>query len=88
MKLLDHHCHATKCPQNVPREMWGCKKHWFMISKSTRNEIWKYYRPGQCDDLNPSKEYLLAARKGVIEVALKENIPPDTSLYDLFLRNL
>lgn len=65
--------------------MWGCKKHWFMVPYAIRQMIWKHYRVGQCDDMNPSKPYLLAARAAVIEVANREGIKPDTLLYDRFL---
>jgi hypothetical protein len=84
--IMSHTCHVTGCPTRVPPEMWGCKKHWFMVPKSIRDRIWRSYRVGQCDDMNPSKEYCEAARDAVIAVAKKEAREPDTRLYDLFLR--
>lgn len=81
-----HRCHATGCTVVVPPTMWGCKRHWFMVPREIRNRIWKTYRVGQCDDFNPSRDYLLAAKAAVIAVAEKENIKPDTTLYDYFLR--
>jgi hypothetical protein len=65
--------------------MWGCKRHWFMVPKAIRDRIWATYRPGQCDDKNPSRAYLLAAREAVVAVAEKEGREPDTLLYDRFL---
>ena len=82
---MAHTCHATGCKTVIPPEMWGCKKHWFMVPKSIRDRIWKTYRVGQCDDMNPSKSYCLAAKDAVIAVANKEGIEPDTLLYDLFI---
>jgi hypothetical protein len=80
-----HTCHATGCNAAVPPEMWGCKKHWFMVPKPLRDRIWATYRVGQCDDMNPSRAYLETARQAVIAVARREGITPDTLLYDHFL---
>ena len=81
-----HTCHATGCQEFVPREMWGCRKHWFMLPKIMRNQIWRYYQSGQEQTGEPSKLYLLAARDAVIWVAKAEGKEPDTSLYDRLLR--
>jgi hypothetical protein len=86
--LMAHTCHATGCKTAVPPEMWGCKKHWFMVPKALRDRIWATYRVGQCDDMNPSRAYLVTAREAVIAVARRENITPDTALYDHFLADL
>ena len=80
-----HHCHATNCRVPVPPEVWGCRRHWFMVPKVIRERIWNAYRSGQCDDMNPSMAYCSAARDAVIAVAEKEGIVPDTMLYDMFL---
>lgn len=50
-----------------------------------RDRIWRAYRPGQCDDMRPSREYCEAAKAAVIAVAGREGRTPDTKLYDLFL---
>jgi hypothetical protein len=49
-----------------------CFKHWKMISKKTQRLVWLYYRPGQCDDKQPSKEWLNAANLAIEEVIQKE----------------
>lgn len=85
--MSGHHCHATNCKVPVPPEMFTCRKHWFSLPKSLRDAIWKAYRKGQCDDMNPSKEYCLAAKEAVTYLAAKENIQPETTLYDFFLRS-
>ena len=82
---MAHHCHATKCKTEVPPVMFMCRRHWFMVPLPIRNEIWATYRRGQCDDMNPSDNYCVAAKKGVEAVAKREGLEPDTSLYDLFL---
>lgn len=82
---MAHTCHATGCKANVPPEMWGCRRHWFMVPPDIRRRIWATYRPGQCDDMNPSENYLRAAKAAIIAVARREGIEPDTQLYDHFL---
>lgn len=59
----DHHCHWTGCTERVPPAKWGCKKHWFMLPKDLRDEIWRTYRPGQEVSKTPSPAYVIAALK-------------------------
>jgi hypothetical protein len=40
--------------------MHMCKRHWFMLPKRLRDEIWRTYRPGQERDKKPSAEYMAA----------------------------
>lgn len=56
-----------------------------MVPKAIRDRIWRFYRAGQCDDMNPSDSYCQAAKDAVVAVALKEGVTPDVRLYDLFL---
>lgn len=58
---MTHTCHWNDCEVAVPPKMWGCKKHWFMLPKYIRDEIWAFYRPGQEVDKQPSEAYLDAA---------------------------
>jgi hypothetical protein len=85
---VSHTCHATGCWAKVPPEMFACRRHWFMVPPKIRARIWRAYRPGQCDDMSPSKEYLRAAREAVIAVAAREGVEPDTLLYDRMLESL
>lgn len=80
-----HHCHATGCKKAVPPEMFTCRTHWYSLPKSLRDKIWRHYREGQCDDMNPSRAYCEAAKECVIFLANKEGIESDTKLYDIFL---
>lgn len=82
---MSHTCHATGCKTAVPPNMWGCKRHWFMVPKPIRDRVWATYRPGQERDKDPSVPYLKAAREAVIAVAVLEGKIPDVSLYDAFL---
>jgi hypothetical protein len=81
---MSHTCHATGCTVHVPPEMFMCKRHWFSLPKRMRDEIWRMYRQGQCDDWQISHGYAEAAREAVRFVAAKEGREPDTSVYDMF----
>ena len=84
-EVVSHHCHATNCKAAVPPEMFMCKRHWFALPKKMRDAIWREYRVGQCDDMNPSDDYCRTAKECVVFLAQKEGRVPDTALYDLFL---
>jgi hypothetical protein len=51
-------CHWPGCAAQVPPAMWGCKSHWFALPKALRDKVWRAYRPGQENDMRPSREYL------------------------------
>jgi len=70
----NHHCHWPGCEKQVPPAMWGCKKHWFMLPKELRDQIWKTFEPGQEVDCSPSREYVQAAR--AVQAWILENHPP------------
>lgn len=80
---MAHHCHATGCKTSVPPEMFMCRRHWFSLPPHMRREIWRTYRPGQCDDWRISHEYAEAARAAVRFVAAREGVEPDTTVYDM-----
>lgn len=82
---MAHTCHATDCNTPVPPEMWGCRKHWYMVPRDIRLQIVQTYREGQCKDWKPSRAYLVAARAAVVVLADREGKTPDTKLYDYFL---
>ena len=81
---MSHHCHATGCTVSTRPEMFMCRKHWFGLPKHLRDRIWATYRPGQCDDWQPSAAYCDAAMECVRFLAAKERIEPDVSLYECF----
>ena len=57
-----HTCHWPGCQKQVPPAMWGCTAHWYRLPKPLRDAIWATYRPGQEKSLDPSAEYMKAAR--------------------------
>lgn len=38
-----------------------CLRHWRMVPKDLQQFVWQHYRPGQCDDKNPSNAWFEAA---------------------------
>ena len=58
-----HSCHWPGCQKQVPPAMWGCSRHWFALPASLRVKIWRHYRPGQENDLNPNVEYIDVAKQ-------------------------
>lgn len=70
--MSEHTCHAQGCETEVPPAMFMCRRHWFMVPKAMRDEIWRTYRRGQEITKTPSLEYLDAARSAIQAVAVKE----------------
>lgn len=56
-----HHCHARGCVRSVPPEYLMCGYHWRLVPKVLQLAVWRTYRPGQCDDKRPSREWHDAA---------------------------
>ncbi len=52
--------------------MLMCKKHWFMVPTGLRVKVWAAYRPGQCDDKQPSEAWHAAADAAIAAVYEKE----------------
>lgn len=72
MSAIDHTCHAIDCAVSVAPELLMCPMHWRMVPSAVQARIWRYYRPGQCDDKSPSEEWLSAARDAINAVAERE----------------
>ncbi len=86
---MGHTCHAIGCDKEVPPEMFMCRRHWYMVPVAGRRAIWATYRPGQCDDWNPSGAYCRNAARAVRIVAEKEGRTvtgdePELKLYEYF----
>ena len=58
-----HECHWPGCKEQCPPAMWGCRRHWFSLPKDLRDLIWAAYVPGQERRLDPSRDYLKAAKE-------------------------
>jgi hypothetical protein len=70
---MRHRCHAPNCTVPVHPKMHMCKKHWYMLPRALRAEIWRTYRPGQERDKMPSAEYMEAVRKTTAFIAASES---------------
>lgn len=84
---MPHTCHAIGCSKRVPPDLFLCKPHWFQLPARLRSLIWRHYRPGQCDDMNITREYAKAAKECLLALAKKEGREisgnePELTLYD------
>jgi hypothetical protein len=72
--MSDHTCHATSCPVEVPPKMLMCKKHWGMVPKPIRNQVWATYQFGQENGTGPipSAAWHRAADRAICAVADQE----------------
>lgn len=73
-RAANHHCHAHGCDEKVPPELLMCSRHWKRVPKKLQKAVWANYRPGQCDDMSPSKEWHKAADAAILAVAKKEGL--------------
>lgn len=68
-------CMWPGCDAMVQPKMWGCMRHWFMLPKLLRDQIWAAYHPGQETDGRVSREYAIAAM--AVRDWVFANHPPD-----------
>lgn len=59
-------CAATGCQEEVAREMLMCRRHWFMVPRSLRKQVWDGYRGRLGSD------YAHAVQRAVDAVARQE----------------
>lgn len=67
-----HHCHASGCAVHTAPDLLMCRKHWYMVPRPLQLAVWRTYRRGQCEDMNPSSAWHTAADAAIGAVALKE----------------
>lgn len=80
---MQHLCHAIGCSNRVPPKFLMCGPHWFMVPIMIRRDVWRWYKPGQEDNLNPRQEWIDAAKKAINHVAQlegKQPLPEDVVL--------
>jgi len=65
-------CHALDCDKQVPPKMFMCKRHWFMVPRILRTQVWRHYRPGQEIDKQPTEAYLKITTEAIKAVAERE----------------
>lgn len=67
-----HTCHAMGCEVPVDPTFLMCRPHWRRVPFPIQREVWKHYREGQCDDKRPSGEWMIAAERAIVAVAVYE----------------
>jgi len=69
---MSHICHALNCDKQVPPKLFMCRKHWYMVPRILRAEVWRHYRPGQEIDKQPTEKYLKVTAEAITAVAKGE----------------
>jgi hypothetical protein len=72
---MGHTCHANACGAHCRPEHLMCPKHWSMVPEASKAAVLRHYRPGQCNDMRPSSEWIAAAKRAVLLVAIAEGAP-------------
>lgn len=72
---MGHTCHANLCNAPCRPEHLMCPRHWAMVPGALKDAVCSHYRPGQCRDMRPSREWLDAAKLAVAKVAQAEGRP-------------
>jgi hypothetical protein len=70
-----HTCHARGCDAPVPPERLMCIAHWRRVPVPIQRAVWRTYRPGQCNDKQPSEAWMQAADAAIGYVAALELKP-------------
>lgn len=71
--MTPHTCHARDCTVPVPRKMFMCRRHWFMLPKAMRDDVWMEYALGQENDMSlVTESYLDTTQRCIEYVATKE----------------
>lgn len=67
-----HLCHAIGCTRPVQPRLLMCPRHWRMVPMEIQQRVYQYYRPGQCDDKRPNREWRDAAWDAIKAVRNQE----------------
>lgn len=71
-----HTCHANGCETAVPRKMFMCRRHWYMLPKAMRDAVWAEYTPGQERNMElVTDDYLRVTREAINFVRAAESVP-------------
>lgn len=71
-RVVGHHCHAVGCANPCKPEFLMCPTHWGTVPLDLQKQVYATYRPGQCDDMDPSAAWHVAADAAIGAVALFE----------------
>lgn len=66
---MSHECHISHCNIETKPELLFCIDHWNMVPNNMKDLVYKYYTPGQCNDLKKIKrEWVKVAQNAHIYV--------------------
>lgn len=66
---MTHLCHAQDCARPCRPEKLMCRPCWDLVPGHLKVAVLRTYRPGQCDDKRPSREWIHAAKAAIQAVA-------------------
>jgi len=70
---MKHTCHARNCPVVTDPKVLMCKKHWFMVPKNLRDNVWNTFKRRGRDVAGPGwRAYLDAADAAILNVFIQE----------------
>lgn len=65
---MSHRCHAKGCNKYCSPTKLMCFSCWSKVSYKTQQLVYKYYTPGQCNNISLIKmEWLRAAKQAIKE---------------------
>lgn len=65
-------CAANGCAAKVDRRYLMCRRHWARVPIAIQRLVYRHFRPGQLEDLRPSRPWYEAAADAVEAVARLE----------------
>lgn len=71
-RVAHHTCHAKGCPVKVAPKYLMCPRHWRLVPADLKDAVWLEYEPGQEERMDPTFEYVVAARDAINAVARVE----------------
>ncbi len=72
---MKHTCHARGCRTPCRPQYLMCPRHWRRVHPTIQRLVYRHYREGQCDDMNPSEAWHTAADAAIGYVATLEDHP-------------
>lgn len=72
LRKISHTCHLPICTVVVPKRLFMCKEHWYMVPKILRDGVWANYNPGQENGKVPVTDRYLAITDLAIRAVIQK----------------
>ena len=67
-----HKCHIGHCNVKTKPELLFCRKHWAMVPQKMKDQVWEFYKEGQCNTKRPSRNWVMAAANARVYVTWRD----------------